>query len=175
MKRIIGIALFLSFSLAGCGESKPVALTAEPVTSIEAQNRDIAERLAAQKAANETKSTAEAEAADRRRTVTALQEPTARWLASYEKLSGKLSSEMDPIISELQTIRAELANASTSICTDPKRSVILSGMDQVNTLMAEFKSKNGIVDASFSSRLSSAAESVLNASGAVAACAQTQQ
>jgi hypothetical protein len=175
MKQKISIAFFLLFALAACGENKPVAVVADPVTSIEQQNRDIAARLAAQKGANETKSAAEAEVTDRRRLVAAVQEPTARWIAVYEKIGGKRANEIDALLTEMQAIRAELASASTSTCTDPKRAAIISGMDQVSALMAEFKSTNGNVDASFSSRIGSAAESILNAAGAVAACTQPQQ
>ena len=172
MKQIICVALLAV--LAACGENKPVAVEAVPVTSIEQQNREIAERLAAQKGANEIKSTAEAEANDRRRMVAGVQEPTARWIAAYEKISGKKANEIEPMMAEMQAARADVASTSTSPCTDPKRAQVLAGMDQVTALINEFKSSNGNVDADFSSRLGNAASSVSNASSATAACTQLQ-
>lgn len=172
MNKIICVAVLVL--LVACGESKPVAIEAVPVTSIEQQNREIAERLALQKGANETKATAEAEANDRRRMVAAVQEPTARWITAYEKISGKRANEIESMTVEMQAARAELASASTSICTDPKRAQVLAGMDQVTALINEFKSSNGNVDAEFSSRLGNAAAGVSNASSAAATCAQLQ-
>jgi len=172
MKPIIYAALLLV--LVACGENKPAAVETVPVTSIEQQNRDIAERLAAQKGANDAKATAEAEANDRRRTVAAVQEPTARWISAYGKISGKKTNEIEPIMAEMQAARSDLANASTSICTSPKRDQVLVGMDQVAALINEFKSSDGNVDPGFSSRVGNAAVSVSNASSAAAACAQLE-
>ncbi len=175
MKQHISMAIFILCALAACSENKPAAVVAVPVTSIEQQNREIAERLTLQKGANESKSATEAEATDRRRAVAALQEPTARWVSAYEKIGGKRPNEIDALVAEMQAVRSELASVSTSPCTDPKRAAIIGGMDQVNTLIAEFKTTNGNVDAGFSSRIASAADVVLGASGAVGICAQPQQ
>jgi hypothetical protein len=172
MKQIICVALLAA--LVACGENKPVAVEAVPVTSIEQQNREIAERLAQQKGANEAKATAEAEANDRRRMVAGVQEPTARWIAAYQKISGKRASEIEPMMAEMQAARADLASTSTSPCTDPKRVQVLASMDQVTVLINEFKSSNGNVDAEFPNRIGAAAASVSNASSAVAACTQIQ-
>jgi hypothetical protein len=166
---VLIFALLISI-VAGCGDKQPAAVEAAPITSVEQQNREIAERLAAQKSANEAKANAEGQVAERLRFVNLVQEPVTRWRAAFDKLPGKKPSEMDPIVSEMQSIRSELASVSTSSCTEPKLSTVLTSMDQVSTLLAEFKSANGEVKADFSTRLGDAASRVANASGALGEC-----
>jgi hypothetical protein len=167
--KMLSIAFIAVLLQAGCSE-EPAKVEAVPVTSIEQQNREIAERLAAQKSANEAKANDEGQIAERLRFVNLVLEPVTRWRAAFDKLEGKKPSEMTALVAEMQSIRSELASVSTSSCTEPKLGTVLTSMDQVATLLSEFKSANGEVKADFSSRLGEAASRVVNASSAVGEC-----
>jgi hypothetical protein len=136
-------ALLAGTLLAGCGEKKPAQVEPVPVTSVEQQNREIAERLAAQKAENEARAAKEGEAAERARFVNLIQEPVKRWAAAYDKMTGKNFREIDPMLAEMQAARNDISAAPVSACTGSKRDGIVAGMDQVATVFNEFKAAKG--------------------------------
>jgi hypothetical protein len=164
------LLLIVFLILTGCGEKKPASVEAVPLTSIEQQNREIAQRLEAQKAANEAKALQEAEIADKQRMIRVVQEQVSRWLAAYSNIIGKKANELDEAIAQMQAARSELNAAATSACTELKRNAIVNNMDRVASLLAEFKAANGNMNAEFGTRLGEAVNSVSDAAGTIATC-----
>jgi len=157
--------------VSGCGDSKPKAIEALAVTSIAEQSSEIAARLAEQKTANEATSVAESIALDKRRMVSAIQEPVALWMAQYEKLSGKKAHEIEPFILQMRAIRSGMTSVATSACTEPKRNIIAGAMDQFLSQMAEFKSVKGEVSDEFNNRMGQTVAIVVDTSSALSQCA----
>lgn len=162
--------LLMCASLGACGEKKNTAVEPVPVTSVAQQDREIAERLAAQKANLEAKSVQEGEAAERQRFVKLVQDPADRWVNAYAQLAGKKAAELDPIIAEFRASRAALATVPTSTCTLPKRDAILAAMDKVLAVMNEFKAVGGNVGPEFATRPGEAAAPLFTHYDALAQC-----
>ncbi len=157
--------------LASCGEQKQVAVEPLPVVGITQQNREIAERLQAQMVANEIKATQEGEAAERQHLINLLSAPIARWVDMFQQLPDKPLAEVNALATKMQDIQAEMGAVPTSPCTEPKRSEVISGMEAVSALLAEYKTAKAEAVADISKRLGEAFVIVERGAGALSACA----
>jgi len=169
--QLASFALFVLFvlgtlSLAGCADKKNTAVEAAPMASIQQQDRQIAERLESQKAAQELRSNAESEAAERERLVVALNEPYARWSALFQQVAGKKANETAELVSKMRAVIAELADAPSNECTLPVKTAVVSAIRDAYAAIADFKSAKD--DATVSALSKRLGEAVASADGAVA-------
>ncbi len=156
--------------LSACGERNTAKVDAAAFTSIEQQNREIAERLQAQKAANEAAAAKQSEVADRERNVSNLREIVDRWNRLFQRLAGGRANDLGDPISQLQSIRNELISASTSACTEPRRDAMVRSMDAVVSLLEEFKAAKGDAGPDFGRRLSEASAGIQDSNGSLSGC-----
>jgi hypothetical protein len=131
-------AVALPILLVACGEEKPKAVEAVPVTSAVQLSAEIEKRLDEQKAARDRAAIAATEQADRERLVGALQDPLDKWGNFYYALPGKTQKEVTEIAAKMQALRAEMAITPTNSCTGAAREVIFQGMDQVHAVLRDF-------------------------------------
>ncbi len=163
-------SLLIAAALVACGENKTTKVDAAAITSIEQQNREIAERLQAQKAANDAAAAKASEVADRERYVSNLREIVSRWNGLFQQLAGRRANEIGDATTQLQAVRNELVSASTSACTEPRRDAMARSMDAVVALLEEFKASKGEGGAEFARRLSEASAGVQDNNGSLSGC-----
>lgn len=129
--------------LNSCGDDKRTSVTPVPMASLAQQDRQIAERLKTENAAQELRSAAEAEESDKARLIAALNDPYGRWNALFQKLAGKKATETAEIVAQMRVAVAELSGAPTNACTVPIKAAIAAAMNDVDSAVAEFKSAEG--------------------------------
>ncbi len=142
--------------LTACSEDKAKNVETVTVKTIAQQNQEIAERLQEQMAANEKKSFAEGEAAERQRLIDFIQSAKQRWADFFYQLPGKNLTEVGELLKQMKAVRNEMATVPTSPCTASKRTEIAAHMQVVEALLAEFIAARGEVGADFPNRLGEA-------------------
>jgi hypothetical protein len=161
-----------ALALGGCKKQEAaVPPTANAVTSVEQQNREIAERLQAQKAEIAEGAAKDAAKAERERVVSALRDVATRWNNEFAKINGKLREDLPPILAALRGIRADVNFVPTSACTRPLQSELGAAMDGALAAVEEFRSGNGNPPEELVTRINElGGNSVLGVAGRVSAC-----
>lgn len=139
--------------LAACSKEKPADTAPAPVTSVESVNRDVAERLQAQKSELADKSRLENEANERKRAVDELRAQTSLWSAEFRKVNGKQRTDLPPIVEGLRAIRRDVSFVATTPCTAAIRTTLTAGMDDGIAAIEEFRTGTGDASPELQTRL----------------------
>ena len=164
------VVITAAMVLTACSDDKVKSVEAVTVKTISQQNQEIAVRLQEQMAANETKSFADGEAAERLRLIDFVRSAKQRWADFFYQLPGKNPKEVAELVQQMKVIRNEMAAVPTSLCTASKRNEIAGHMQAVEVLLAEFIAARGEVGADFPKRLGAAFTEVETSEQTLAAC-----
>ena len=153
--KLIGMlaATFLTTTLVGCGESAPPASTA-PVESASdtmlKDDREIAVRLAAQRAAAEVAFRKEQERAERQRFNDPFDAIYRRWGAGLDEAESTRRADMAGMIKKLEGVKAEAEALATNECTGKARATLVASMSATIEALNLFSKEKG--DASAATR-----------------------
>jgi hypothetical protein len=169
---IISLCVATAIGLTACSKEKPAPQAAvQEVTSIEAQNREVAERMQAQKAELEDKASKEGVKTERQRVVDAVLGITQRWIAEYPNVLAKTTEQLQPVLANLRAIRSDLNFVPTSSCTRAIQSELGGLMDGVISALDSFRSDSpNPVSAEFQSQINKGANGVREIEGKVRGC-----
>jgi HAMP domain-containing protein len=150
------VAIFASLFLVACSEEKPRQLEAAPVTSVQQQSREIAERFNAEMATQAKAAEVEATKRSRNELVEAVQKPLDKWGELYAQLPGKQAKEINDLAAQMRAIRSEMEAIATNGCTFEARAKIFRGMDDIHAMLGEFNKLTPAGNDSFAVRMGTA-------------------
>ena len=136
----------LAATLVGCGESAPPASTAPVESASEAMlkdDREIAVRLTAQKAAAEVAFRKEQDRAERQRFNDPFDAINRRWGAGQDDAGGTRRADMAGMIKKLEAIKAEAEALATNECTGKARATLVASMSAEIEALAIFSKEKG--------------------------------
>lgn len=143
--------------LAGCAEEKPKAVEAVPLTSVQQQSREIAERFDATMTEQQKANDMAAAAKDRVLLIEAIQAPLDRWGELYSALPGKQPKEVADLAARMREIRTNMEAIATNSCSFSAREKMFRGMDDIHGLIGEFgKTAPGAATDSLATRIGTA-------------------
>jgi hypothetical protein len=173
LARQLALLFALTVLLSACGKGeKPVTpqVDAVPLKTIAQQDREIAERLAAQKAGLESKSVTATASEDRGQFVAALTDKLAKWRQLYTATSGKTRDDLKTMLPSLAAVRSELAAIDTNACTLPLRDAASAAMGAASSAFDEFVAASGGASPEVMRKLSAAYTEVDRVDADLAGC-----
>jgi hypothetical protein len=139
--------------LSACGKKEPVTSTTaaeDPAAMVARENREIAERLAQQKAELEGKNAQARVALDserskeaRQRNLAAFQEQRSKWNGPYGDAGRTLRQDIGPVIAKLEAVRSGVQSIKLDECTDKALATLASAMGQAIDAYKEFQQATG--------------------------------
>jgi len=165
MKPLILLAAFaVAAGLAGCGD-KPAPRAEVPVESASDarrnDERDIAARLAEQKAANDSAYQAERARNERNQMVDTFNAVARRWGQTLNEASRTGRSDMAPMISKLEAVKAEAEAMAVNDCTGKARGTLVSAMSAAIEAFTMFSKETGDGSAATQQKLVQSSELLL--------------
>ena len=161
MKLIANLAAtLLAITLAGCGESTPPPSTAPVESASEAarkDDREIAVRLATQKAAADAAFRSEQDRAERQKLNEALEAILRRWGESLDEAARTSRGDAAVILKKLEGLRAEAEALAGNDCFNKARAALVTSMSAAIEAINLFRKETGDVSAATKQQLEKAA------------------
>ena len=149
MKLIVSLAAtLLAATLASCGESTPPPSTAPVESASEAarkDDREIAVRLAAQKAAADAAFRNEQDRAERQKLNEAFEAVLRRWGESLDEAARTSRGDAAVIIKKLEGIKAEAEALTGNECINKARAGLVTSMSAEIEAINMFRKETGEV------------------------------
>jgi hypothetical protein len=147
MKLISALLIVLSVSLVGCKDrnaTPPTSGNAQGASeAMRADSKDIAKRLAEQKAATDANFEAGQAAAEKQRLADSLAAIGQRWAAALDETYKAGRSDMATPIQKLNALKAEAGTLAVNECTGAARATLLNSMSTTIDGFNQFAKETG--------------------------------
>ena len=167
------VMVLLAATSFGCRDTTaPRSDTVVATASQEARNdyRDIAERLAQQKAKADDAYAKNRATEERQRIVDTLRAAAARWDEVLNEVSRTPRNEIVTSIKKLQAIKADTEAAEVGECTDKARMTLLSSMTTTLEALAMFQKETGVITEPTNQKLLLGVETLADAKRGIDGC-----
>ena len=174
MKRIVTlVAVLLAATAFGCKDAAPPKTDVRVESASEAarkDDREIAERLAQQKAATDDAYQKQRARESRQQYVDLLRAATKRWEDGLSAATLIPRFEIGPQITKLQAIRSEAGTIDVDDCSGPARAILQSSMAVSFEALAMFQKETGESGDATTQKVTQAAELLSQAKTQTDAC-----
>lgn len=154
MKRLTAplflLAGLLPVVLGACKDksvSPPAARIESAGEAMRNDNRDIAKRLAEQKAAVDTAGEQQRASSERQQFVDSLAAVGKRWLDVSAEAERTVRGELDPVIKKLDAVKSEADGVAVNECTGAARTVLSASMGATIAAYSQFRKETGKAEA----------------------------